>query len=102
MMMKKMMIVALALFALASSAGWAQETTRKVKIKTSAVYPELARKMNVVGTVKLEVAISSSGAVTSVKPLGGHPLLIDAATKAMKAWTFEAGPESSEIIEFKF
>lgn len=80
----------------------AQETARKVKTRVSPAYPELAKKMNIRGVVRLEVTINPSGSVQTIKPLGGHPVLLDAATTAMKRWKFEPGGETSEVIEFKF
>lgn len=83
----------------------AQEGTisRKVKSKVAPVYPELAKKMSISGTVKVAVVVGSDGTVKSTKVLGGHPLLVDAAVDAVRKWKFEAGPEnSSGVIEFKF
>jgi protein TonB len=83
----------------------AQEGTiaRKVKSKVAPIYPELARKMSISGTVKVAVVVSATGVVKSTKVLGGHPLLVDAAVDAVRKWKFEAGPEdSSGVIEFKF
>jgi TonB family protein len=57
--------------------------------------PETARRMNLKGTVKLEVEISPSGKVTSIKPVGGHPLLINSAIYAVKAWEFDAAPQTT-------
>jgi TonB family protein len=78
------------------------DETRKIKSKVSPQYPVLARKMNVTGSVKLEVFIAANGQVKSVKPLGGHPLLIDAAESAVKLWRFEPGAEGTEIVEIRF
>jgi TonB family protein len=75
---------------------------RKVKWQVAPVYPELARQENVQGTVRLEVVIGSNGAVKSTKVLGGHPLLIRAAEEAVKKWRYEAGPESTTVVEFHF
>lgn len=75
---------------------------RKIKTKVAPQYPELAKKMHVSGSVRLELLIAANGQVKSVKPLGGHPLLIDAAESAVKQWRYESGPEASEIVEFKF
>lgn len=80
----------------------ADETGRKIKTRVNPQYPELARKMNVSGSVKLELLVASNGQVKSVKPLGGHPLLIDAAETAVKQWKFEPGPEATEIVEIRF
>jgi TonB family protein len=79
-----------------------KETNRKVITKVAPVYPELARKMNIAGTVKLQVLIGADGSVKTVKPLGGHPLLIDSAVAAMKAWKYEHGAEETTVVEFKF
>lgn len=80
----------------------ADDATRKIKSRVAPQYPELARKMNVSGSVKLELVVASSGQVKSVKPLGGHPLLIDAAETAVKQWKYEPGPEATEVVEIRF
>jgi protein TonB len=80
----------------------AEDTARKIKSRVAPQYPELARKMNVTGVVKLQVLIAQNGEVKSVKPMGGHPLLIDSASRAVKQWRFEPGSDDTEIIEVKF
>lgn len=80
----------------------ADDTARKVKSRVSPQYPELARRMNVSGSVRLEVTVAANGQVKTVKPLGGHPLLIDAAETAVKQWRYEPGPEGTEIVEIRF
>src|SRR3981189_1407632 len=77
---KKMLAVAAtALFAV--SLAFAQQTTveegkRKVKTKVLPAVPELARRMNITGKVKIEVVIASDGHVKSSRALGGHPVLV--------------------------
>ena len=73
----------------------ASATDRKVKSKISPTYPELAKKMQVSGSVKLEVTVAPNGNVKSVKVIGGHPLLVDAASDAVKRWKYEAGPDET-------
>lgn len=80
----------------------ADDAPRKIKSRVAPQYPELARKMNVSGSVRLELIVASSGQVKSVKPLGGHPLLIDAAETAVKQWKYEPGPEATEVVEIRF
>jgi TonB family protein len=80
-----------------------EELSRKVKTKVLPVYPDVARRMSIAGTVRLAVVVAPNGTVKSSRPVGGHPLLVDAAMDAMKQWKFEAGPtESSGTVEFKF
>lgn len=81
----------------------AESGTRKVRIKTAPVYPELAKQMNVSGKVKLEVTVASDGHVTSTRTIGGSPLLVPPSLEAVKKWRYEPGPkETTEIIEFSF
>lgn len=53
--------------------------TRKVKSKVAPVYPDIARRMNITGTVRLVVVVSSKGTVKTTKLVGGHPILVSAA-----------------------
>ncbi|HKI26559.1 MAG TPA: energy transducer TonB [Candidatus Sulfotelmatobacter sp.] len=80
-----------------------EELVRRAKTKVQPSYPELARKMNIAGTVKIEVVVSPNGVVKDARVVGGHPVLASAALDAAKKWRFEpAGGESSGIIDFKF
>jgi TonB family protein len=90
-----------------SSVVWlsaaAQEEGRRAKTKVQPAYPELAKRMNVTGAVKLMVTIAPNGTVKSAKVLGGHPLLVDPAIDAVKKWKYEpANEESTALVEFKF
>ncbi len=79
------------------------EIVRRVKSKVQPAYPELARKMNITGTVKVEVVVAPNGAVKEAKVVGGHPVLANAALDAVRKWRFEpAAGESSGIVNFKF
>jgi TonB family protein len=81
----------------------AADAERKVKTRVSPVYPELARKMAVSGSVKVQVTVAPNGAVKNVKVIGGHPLLVDAAVDAVKKWKYETAPEeTTQLVEFKF
>jgi protein TonB len=88
--------------ALAQSAT-TDEGKRKVKSKTSPAYPELAKRMNVTGKVKIEVVITPDGHVKSTRVVGGHPLLVQACQDAVKEWKFmPATEETTQIVEFDF
>ncbi len=79
------------------------EVLRRAKSKVSAVYPELARKMNLSGTVKVEVVVAANGMVKDAKVVGGHPVLAGAALDAVRKWRFEpAAAESTGVVDFKF
>jgi TonB family protein len=79
------------------------EVVRRAKTKVQPVYPELARKMNLTGTVKVEVVVAPNGTVKEAKVVGGHPVLAGAALDAVRKWRFEpASMESSGVVDFKF
>ena len=75
---------------------------RKVKNRVNVPYPEVAKKLNISGVVKLEVLVAQNGEVRNVKVLGGHPLLAEAAVSAVKQWKYEAGDESKQVVDVKF
>jgi TonB family protein len=79
------------------------EIVRRAKSRVQPVYPDLARKMNITGTVKVEVVVAPNGTVKEAKVVGGHPVLANAALDAVKKWRFEpAAVESSGVVDFKF
>jgi len=79
------------------------EMVRRAKSKVQPAYPELATKMHISGTVKIEVTVAPNGTVKEARIIGGHPVLAGAALDAAKKWRFEPAPgESTGIIDFKF
>jgi protein TonB len=52
------------------------------------VYPDLARRARVSGTVILEATIDEEGNVSELRILSGHPLLNQAAVEAVKQWKY--------------
>src|SRR2546429_7922492 len=86
-----------------AQSGSTDESKRKVKTKTAPLYPELARRMNVSGKVKIEVVIAPDGRVKSTRVVGGHPLLVQACQDAVKEWKFVPAPEeTTQVVEFEF
>ena len=80
-----------------------EELVRRAKVKVEPQYPDLARKMNISGTVKVQVTVSPNGTVKDARVVGGHPVLASSALDAAKRWRFEpASVESTGIIDFKF
>jgi TonB family protein len=76
---------------------------RKVKMLGKPQYPDLAKKLNLSGVVKVEVIIGPDGKVKRTRVVGGHPVLAPEAERAAMQSEFEPGPkETTEVIEFKF
>jgi TonB family protein len=79
------------------------ETTRTATKKVTPDYPEIARKGRLEGTVKLSVVVTNEGKVQTVKVIGGHPVLVQAASNAARQWQFEpAAKASNESLVFNF
>jgi len=97
-------LLALAITGLHSTPAFAQaQLTRKVKTRVTPTYPELARRMNISGTVKVLVVVAPDGKLKDTKVVGGNPLLVNAAVDALKKWKFEpAKDDSTGTVEFKF
>jgi TonB family protein len=76
---------------------------RKVKLRINPSYPDLARRMNITGNVNLVVTVLPDGTVKECHAIGGHPILVEAATDAVKKWRYEpAARESTISLMFKF
>ncbi len=91
-----------------SHSSFAQEeaaaaSNRKIVNKVVPQYPAWARSMNLSGIVKVEATVSSNGAVKAIEVKGGHPVLVQSATDAVRKWKWEpASHESRETVEVKF
>lgn len=87
----------------ASSISSSDDGGRKVIHRIEPVYPELAKKMNISGIVKVRVLVSREGDIRSAEPLGGSPVLIDAVLDAIENWKYApAAKETSIVLKFTF
>jgi len=76
---------------------------RRVVTKVEPAYPELAKRMHIHGSVKLEVGVKADGVVKSTRVIGGNPVLVQAAADAVSKWKFEVTQgETVEIIQLTF
>ena len=91
----KLCVVAVAMSLAMALVAFAQEG-RKALSKTMPRYPEIARRMNLVGTVKVEAVIGPDGKVKNVNVVGGHPILVTVTVDAVKEWRYE--PSKSETV----
>jgi len=57
--------------------------------KVEANYPEMARIAHIQGNVILHVLIDKQGHVANIKPVSGHPILIQAALDAVRQWEYQ-------------
>jgi TonB family protein len=79
------------------------ETTRKIVTRVLPVYPELANKMQIRGTVRVEAVVAPNGKVKFTQVIGGSPVLVKAAVDAIEKWKWGPAPqETKELIELNF
>jgi len=79
------------------------EAGRKIVNRVTPRYPEIARSMNLKGSVKAEALVAPNGTVKVVEIRGGHPVLVRAAQDAIYKWKWApASHESREPIEVRF
>jgi TonB family protein len=79
------------------------ESKRPILSRVAPEYPELAKRMNLHGNVRLVAVVAPSGKVESTDVVGGSPVLAKAAEDAVMKWRFAVRPEQTrENIEIKF
>ena len=76
--------------------------------REDTLYPALAKREKISGTVRCEVNIDDKGLVTKVKALSGHPVLTAAAEDSIRRWKYTPAKldgkpvQSSTIVEVNF
>lgn len=76
---------------------------RQVISHPAPIYSDFARKLGLVGVVKVQVVIASDGKIKATKVIGGHPVLVDAVQQTLKNWRYEAAAgETTAVLEFRF
>ena len=81
--------------------GAAEE--RAVKSRVAPVYPELAKRMKIMGVVKVEATVDADGKVTDAKAISGSHTLGPAAEDAVRKWKFVPGDGTATVnVEIKF
>jgi len=82
--------------------GQAQET-RKLLAQSQPDYPELAKRLRLAGTVKVQVIIGTDGIIKNTKIVGGNPVLVESTLEALKKWKYApSGSETTTTLEFNF
>ncbi len=94
---------ALATLSLPAQAQKIDKTPRKLVFKQNPHYPLMLKEAHIGGVVRLEIVISPKGNVDTISPLGGNPVLVEAASTAVKKWKYlPAETETKTQVEFTF
>lgn len=67
--------------------------------RVEPVYPLIAQRARVAGTVELRAMISREGTIQNLTLIKGHPLLVPAALDAVKQWRYRPYILNGEPIE---
>jgi TonB family protein len=76
----------------------AAEADSHIVKRIEPTVPPLAKLAKVGGQVRLHIAISSSGDVSSVRAISGHPLLVESAIEATKKWKYRPFVEGGKPV----
>lgn len=63
------------------------------------VYPQMAKIAHVQGDVVLQALISKTGTIENLRAISGHPILIQAAMDAVRAWRYKPWILNGEPVE---
>ena len=74
-------------------------TLRKLVYKVAPKYPRELKQNAIGGVVRLSISISPNGSVGKISPIGGNPILVDAATLAVRQWKYVPAerPTTTEV-----
>jgi len=87
----------------AQSAPSSSDSERKIVWRVAPKYPDLAKKMNIHGTVRVEAVVRPNGSVKSTRVLGGNPVLVNAAVEAVEKWRFASTQgDTTEVVQLVF
>jgi TonB family protein len=65
-----------------------QDLQPKLLKKVIPAYPDILKKMNVSGTVRVEVTINPDGSVKDVENRGGNAIFVDSVASAVRGWKY--------------
>jgi TonB family protein len=103
---KEVRILGGALLTMALSLGVANlqaQENRKALSNPVPVYPDVAKRLQLIGVVKVQVVIGADGKIKEKKFIGGHPVLVNSVEEALKNWKYApAGGETTTQLEFNF
>lgn len=63
------------------------------------VYPLLARKARIQGSVKLQAVIGTNGRIKDLRVINGHPFLVNAALDAVRRWIYRPTVLNGSAVE---
>ena len=66
--------------------------------KVPPIYPEMAKRMHITGTVKVIATVDPAGGVSNAISDSGNKVLAQAAIDAVKRWKFAPGQGTATVV----
>ena len=92
-------LLVLALFSTTLAPAQNTPGLRKLVYKVAPKYPRELKQNAIGGVVRLSISISPNGSVGKISAIGGNPILVDAATLAVRQWKYVPAdrPTTTEV-----
>ncbi len=74
----------------------AEKSPRKLIYKVDPEYPWDLKRAHIGGVVRMVVVVTPRGTIDSISVIGGNPVLVETALRAVKRWKY--APADSESI----
>jgi protein TonB len=79
------------------------QEARKPISRPAPPYPDVARRLQLSGTVKVQVVIAADGQIKETKIIGGHPLFVNTVEETLKKWRYAPSNSDTTVqLEFDF
>jgi TonB family protein len=69
---------------------------RKVISVVKPGYPQTLKDLHIEGLVRLKATVLPNGSVANIQVIGGNPILVENALKAVKNWKYAPAPSQTE------
>jgi TonB family protein len=80
-----------------------EKSGRKVVRSVPPEYPKSLKEAHIGGLVRLNVTVLANGEVARVEVLGGNPIFVETATKAVRMWKYApAASQTEEDVHIHF
>jgi TonB family protein len=76
---------------------------RKVISTVKPGYPQTLKDLHIEGLVRLKATVLPNGSVANIQVIGGNPILVENAVKAVKNWKYApAASQTEEPVVLNF
>jgi TonB family protein len=74
----------------------ADKSHRKVISTVKPAYPPTLKNLHIEGLVRLKATVLPNGSVSDIEVIGGNPILVENAVRAVKSWKYAVAPSQTQ------